>query len=544
MLRYIRFLNKPPKYFTSLFIFLAGVLAFAISCRPEFISFDCRFAVFAQEMLRNGTSFFPTTYGEPYPDYPSASTLMIYLASLPFGKVTPFTAILPTVIVSALILVFIYKIGAIHSHQWGLYAVLLALFTTEFYVSSCTVIIDQYNSLATVLSFYIAYSADFYNRRKRVWLIPLLFVFGFVFRGPIGLVIPAGVVCIYYLFNRNYKLFAIMAFSSAILFIVCSLLLLAAAKYQGGESFLKLVITKQVGERIKGDKRHWFGYYLTYSFVSYAIAFPFAAIVTITLFKKIFRRESSNDKLLSYLIIWIIVVLIGMTIPGSKKIRYVLPMIPAVALVASYIFIDTSQNNIFLFVKNLFLQFCKWFPAGTAIFALGAWILSNWFLALSGASYLIIIIVLLLMAFTSWFLYLKLKESDLRNLLIIASGTATFIIIYAGINVPLTYKHEITTPFVRKVETVQARLSDDIVFYKIRADAQAIKFMANLDKPLIPKFISKAEDIIKFKTSACFIAFKKDFELLPKDIAQSIRILDNGKISNDDCVVFTRLSLD
>ena len=63
----------------SLAIFLIGVVIFTIGLNPEFIGYDCRFAVFAQEMLRNGPTFFPTTYDQPYPDYTGASTLMIYL---------------------------------------------------------------------------------------------------------------------------------------------------------------------------------------------------------------------------------------------------------------------------------------------------------------------------------------------------------------------------------------------------------------------------------------------------------------------------------
>jgi 4-amino-4-deoxy-L-arabinose transferase-like glycosyltransferase len=195
----------------SLLIFLIGVTVFTIGLGPEFLGLDARFGMFAQEMLRNGPAFFPTTYGRPYPDYPATSTFLIYLVSLPFGKVTPFTAILPTAITSALILVVIYRIGAIYSRQWGLFAALLALFTIKFFNLSRSISTDQYTSLATALCFYLAYSAAVYNKRKRLWFIPLLFAASFAFRGPIGLVIPAAVVCAYYLFERNFKLFAVMA---------------------------------------------------------------------------------------------------------------------------------------------------------------------------------------------------------------------------------------------------------------------------------------------------------------------------------------------
>ena len=101
----------------SVIIFIVGIALFATGLPAEFMSLDARFALFAQEMLRNGPTFFPTTYGNPYPDYPGTSTFMIYLMSLPFGRVTQLSAILPTAIVSALVLVIIYRIGALHSRK-------------------------------------------------------------------------------------------------------------------------------------------------------------------------------------------------------------------------------------------------------------------------------------------------------------------------------------------------------------------------------------------------------------------------------------------
>jgi hypothetical protein len=109
---------------------------------------------------------------------------MIYLSSVPFGKVTMFSAVLPTAVVSALILVVIYWIGAIHSRHWGLFAVPIALFTHEFVSRSRSLTPDQYVSLATALSFYLAYSANVYGRKKRLWLIPLVLVASFCIPRP------------------------------------------------------------------------------------------------------------------------------------------------------------------------------------------------------------------------------------------------------------------------------------------------------------------------------------------------------------------------
>jgi len=101
----------------SAMILLLGGIVFTCCPAPEFINFNARFALFAQEMFRNGPTFFPTTYNTPYPDYPAASTFLVYLMSLPLGRVTPFTVVLPTAIVSALVLVVTYQISALHSRR-------------------------------------------------------------------------------------------------------------------------------------------------------------------------------------------------------------------------------------------------------------------------------------------------------------------------------------------------------------------------------------------------------------------------------------------
>jgi len=81
----------------SLIVAAAGLLLFTLGIwHQPFIDFETRFALFAQEMWRHGPGWFPTTYGEPYPDYPVTSTLLIWLAAHVFGGVTKLAAVLPT----------------------------------------------------------------------------------------------------------------------------------------------------------------------------------------------------------------------------------------------------------------------------------------------------------------------------------------------------------------------------------------------------------------------------------------------------------------
>ena len=546
----IRRQNNPMANRDSLLIFLVGVVIFMVGLSPEITGFDCRFAMFAQEMLRNGPTFFPTTYGRPYPDYPATSTFLIYLASLPFGKVTPFTATLPVSVASALILVVIYRIGAIHSRQWGLYAVLIALFTKEFLSRSRSLTIDQYVSLVTALCFYLAYSVDVYNKNKRLWFVPLLFVVGFAFRGPIGLVIPAAVVCTYYLLNRNFKLFSLITVISLILFILCFKGLLLVAAYQGGTKFADDVWKGQMAGRIYEGK-HWLGYYWTDSFAKYAVAYPFAVLVGVALFKQIIRRENTDYKFLAHLLLWIFIVILGLSIPSTKKMRYIVSIVPAAALVASYMFVKPLQKGILFAVRKIFLNFCYWFPVGTGIFALIVWAFGariaafaekfsgEQISALLSGFYLVTFFLMAILTVVVWYINVRVKDGLVKDLVFIAVGVATFIIITICIEEPISYCRNRTKPFVEKMEMLQRQKQGEIIFYKIPADGEAIKFMINFDKPIKPKFIKSPKAILSCKESAYFIAKAWDFADLPKDVAQHVTLLAEGKIGGDDFVVFT-----
>ena len=325
----------------SLLIFSCGVTAFTFALAPEFINFDARFALFAQEMLRDGPSFFPTAYGTPYPDYPATSIVLIYLASLSLGRVTPFTAVLPTAVAAALVLVLTYRIGAMRSRQKGLAAVLFALFTVEFLAASRSVALDQYASLATALSFYLVCSSDCLGRRRRLWLLPVAWALGFAFRGPLGLLIPAAVTCVYYLWNGRFKRMLLAGTLAGGLFVLCLGGLLLAARAQGGTPFLRQVIEAQMTGRF-GDKGPGFAYYWYGSLVSYAVTYPLAILVAISRFRDVVNRKTEEARFLGVLILWVVVVLLALSIPAAKKTRYVMPIVPALSLIASSFLADAS----------------------------------------------------------------------------------------------------------------------------------------------------------------------------------------------------------
>jgi len=332
-------------FFVCLILFTYGLSG------QEVIGFDSRFYLFAQEMWRNGASWFPTTYDQPYPDYPAASTCLIYLIAHLFGEMNKYVAVLPSAILATLTLIFTYLIGALQHKRWGLYAVFFLLLTATFIKSARSISLDLYPTLITTLCFYLVYSADKKNQPARGAWIYLLFILGFALRGPIGLVVPTGVVCTYYLLDKQIKRFLLVGCIALILLLVCSAAFLTLAYYVGGDTFMQEVLQMEVLGRIDNHFLPRY-FYFTNSLNSYALAFPFSILVLLGV---IFSRKGNNDQLtlLIKLIGWAAVILIGMSVPDDKKVRYILPMLPAVALIAAYPWVAPTSQRYFTYLRNI-----------------------------------------------------------------------------------------------------------------------------------------------------------------------------------------------
>ncbi len=522
----------------SLLIFFLGIGIFTIAINGEFVSAQARFAFFAQEMLRNGPSFFPTTYDTPYPDYPATSTFLIYLVSLPLGKVTPFTAVLPTAVVSALILVLTYRIGATRSRQWGWTAVRLALFTHLFLTESRSISLDQYNALAATLCFYLVYSADLYCKRKRLWFVPLALVGGFLFRGPIGVVVPSGVVCGYYLSRKEYRQSLLMGIVALSLVGICCVAMLGAAYFEGGRAFAQQVFSAQVSSRVFNSKTSWFFYWYRCLY-NLALAYPLAVLVVIAQFRHILRLKGGNHKLMSYLIVWVLVILAGMSIAGDKRMRYILPIVPAVSLIASYLVISPSLEGILPRIRNAFLGFCSLLPLLGGIAAIGILWLGRHFGFTANVNFALAAAILGGLGVTAGPAKRRLTNDLSRDMATMAIAVAAFITICVGIAQPINLALETTQPFVARVKLLQEERPGDIVFYRIGPDGEDIKFMANYDEPPKPAFAASPEELMDSRQYSYFITEQHDFDGLPDDVKSRTKVRIEGKIGHRACIVFT-----
>lgn len=478
----------------SLIVFILGLIAYTIGLYGlEFIKIDIRYALFVSEIKQYGIGLYPTLYGKPYTDYNSLGVLLMYLFSLGGAYINMFTTVLPGAIISSFTLVLTYLIGARISKQLGLYAVMLTFFSVTYMTIVRSPSLDVYVVFASTISFYLVYTADIDKKGKRLLLIPLCFLFGFLFRGMLGLMIPAAVVFGYYLVNKNWKKCIIFAFVSVFLAILFSVIFLFLSYVDGGKELVKCVLYNQILDRVRSND--YCLYYFLDGLGVYALTFPLGMLVLIFYLKKIFKSfRTNNDRMMHFIIsvsAWMIIILVLMSIPGAKNPRYVISMIPAAALLGAIVFVNPDKFLAFEYFKKFFFLVCKIAPFLILIAFIVALITLNILGIHVPFNAITTIIILIILSISVIYCVRKFKEERLSFRLCLI-GTFVMISIQALLVDPINQRAEGSKEFVQKVEALSAKDNSDIWFFDFGPDGDEMKYLVNIteDKRFIPNFIN------------------------------------------------------
>ncbi len=505
----------------GIIIFIVGVCLFTWGLSSqEIIGFESRFYLFALEMWRHGVSWFPTTYQQPYPDYPVTSTLLIYLSSLLFGHLDKLTAVLPSAVAAAATLCVTYLIGAKYSRLWGWAAVCFLLFTLAFVSEARTISLDQYVTLITALCFYLIVTNS-----ARIWAFAPLFMLGFAFRGPIGIVIPAGVVCVTLLLDKNIKRFFIIGFLAAFMLVICSGVLLIIAHHVGGMPFVQDVLRMEVTGRMQDVKTLPFTFYFKESLGAYAITYPLAILVIAGCLPFIYRSNTTDDvKLLRKCLGWALVILIGLSIPADKKIRYILPMVPALALICGYLFASFQQDRYLALLRKGVYVFCSVFP----LIALA--VLTVLYKKQVGINYSLLYAL---------FIIMQLVIIILRKNTVVVLGIAALTFLAANMFIVevISLNTNRTRDFVLQVETLREKYQTPLVFFQEGSDGLPIKYIVNMTKEAKPVYLYQLNELLKLKSHTIVIVGKENFLHVEM---KYFHIVMRGKIGHDEVVVLER----
>lgn len=496
-------------FFVSLLLFTMGLGS------QEIIGFEARFYLFALEMWRHGFSAFPTTYHQPYPDYPVTSTYLIYLCAELFQHLNKWVAVLPSAVAAALTVVTTYVIGCRQNKAVGFAAVCFLFFTLTFVTEARTISLDMYIACVTTLAFYAVYT-----KKSSAWLV-LLWIIGFAFRGPLGLIIPAGVVCVYYLLERNWRRFFGLGLLAAILLIVCAVVLMSVAYFVGDFLFVQDVLRMQVFGRMHDLHSPPVLFYWTECFGGYFVTYPLAFLIGLFSFKNTRTDQVLFKKLLG----WALIILIGMSIPSDKKLRYILSIAPALALLCAQLF-AANHNRYWLMLREIFLKFCFIFP----LLGMVAVLFIHFKKPLFDFDYaLLLSLLVLLQALIIFF--------RKNGLVVLAFGAFGFFLGNVFVVEQINLVTNRTRDFVLQTEKLRAMHHAPLVFFQEGPDGLPIKYLVNMSKETHPVFLYESKELLKLNTDAVVIVSEENFSHLPKDVRARFSIQQHGNIGHDAVVV-------
>lgn len=519
----------------AILIFTVGLFLFTVGlANQEIIGFESRFYLFALEMWRHGPTWFPTTYQEPYPDYPATSTYLIYFVSKLTGGLSKFSAVLPSAIAASVTLAVTYLIGALHDKRWGLFSVFFLLFTVSFFAEARTISLDQFITAITCVSFYLVYAHHLRGGdRLMVWIFPL-FVLGFAIRGPLGLVIPTSIICMFYLLEKNYKQFFIVGLISLLLLIICCGILCLLAYHVGGMPFLQDVIRMEVlGRMQKTSPSPVLYFYFLRNFGSYAITYPLALFVLIGIFWK--TKTTPEKKLIQKLLGWVLIILIGLSIPADKKTRYVLSIAPALALICGYLFIVVKEQQYLYKLQRIMIAFFYFFSR----LALVAILLVHRYQPKLIFPFLKAIAILgglqILISFSQQ-LFKKESTSPFFALL-------TFIALIIFVAEPINLNFNRTRDFVWQTENLRQKTSE-LVFLQKDKDALVIKYLVNMPERQVPHFVNNLDEFTKLPQDAMMVLSEEDFQKYSSK--NPFSVVMRGKMGHRDviCLIKNRNKTD
>ena len=328
----------------------------------EISRINIRFALMTREMADHPLGLFPTLNGQPYADYPSLYNFLSYLTSFGGRLVTRFTLVLPTILLGCYVVAMTAKTSDLLKPGTGLCAAMFSLLSYEYLNIFMAFSIDLPVAAAALTVVWSLLEFDF--KAKALPIYAAMLLLAFAVRGPLGLIMCGAVTAGVIIGARRWKaLWLYGAVGAAV-----AAAALGAAYYailrQGGKTLLHTVADWQVGSRVGKVSAYAYFYYFTNAIGSFmpVTGFALAALA-------IKRRELCKTEL-AIPILWALLPMVMLSIPGCKHLRYMTPLLPAFAIAAAIGYAEADNSWIGKLVDLVVMLVDKLIlPAGLALTA-------------------------------------------------------------------------------------------------------------------------------------------------------------------------------
>ncbi|MDB5997514.1 MAG: glycosyltransferase, partial [Pseudomonas sp.] len=336
-----------------------------------------------------------------------------------------------------------------------------------------------------------------------------------------------GMLCSYFLINRQWQRLFGFGLGAALLLAVCVGALLWLAERSGGTTFMQDVIRMQFMGRMDGSEGMSGSlYYFTSLLGNYALAYPLALVVLAAAWLSGSRQSGPDWRLVQYCTAAALIVIVGLSIPHAKKARYVLPMLPMVAIVAAYPF-QVAHGRVFAWLRGTMQGLWLLMPA---------LLIAGLLIAQRRVSVPLTPVLIILGALQAIAIALLFRSRWRAQTQALCAVLALWLV-YIGVFEPLERRLYDTRTFSR---AAFARVQADpapLVLHGMGKDAKAIKFMVNIGQDLQPVFTESIQELESVARPAWVMMSESDYSALDGTVAGALPSVLSGRFDNNDYVM-------
>ena len=360
----IQNVNKKGKIFAVCgVLFLSAATAFWMLSDETLDSHECFVSVTAREMLQSGDWILPTCNGKLRINKTPLSYWFVGIAAKVTGKVNEFSARLPSavfaVLSAAAILYFINRMLNFRT----------AVISTAVWATSLAYIRSSHNARPDMaltffvtlcfLSFYAAVNAE--SRRRQViyaLVFWISFALGNLAKGPAPIpyiIIP--LACYIVIFRQWKVLPKLLPVIGPIIFLAVVLPWpLAIAQRVNWDL---LVWKREFVDRLFGDyvPGHYPIYF--YGLMMFKFVTPWWFFLPMALTAPFYKVWGTKQPAMKFLWLWFVADIVFLTIDGGKRQHYILPLMPAMAVLIGILFEDIAFTRA-AYTKNFAKNILKW----------------------------------------------------------------------------------------------------------------------------------------------------------------------------------------
>ena len=335
------------RLYIFLFIVIIAFYLYGLGSLPLVGPDEPRYAQVAREMFLRGDLVTPTLGGHTWFEKPALLYWMMIAAYKVFG-VYEWTARLGPAICGLLTIAAVWFIGreidrSVEPPNFGFYCFLVTATCLGLIVFSRAASFDVVITMTTTwsLAFFLLHELPT-TQRKRLLLIGFYVFAGLslIAKGLVGIVIPFGVVGFYYLFRRAWPQRTVML---SLLWGVPLALAVSAIWYgpviaRHGWSFVDEFFLQHHFARYVSNKYHHPQPVYFYPAIIMMLALPWTPWLIVAFVKARRWTWRGNDSLSIvrvFSLAWLVLPIVFFSFSGSKLPGYVLPALPAAALLVA-----------------------------------------------------------------------------------------------------------------------------------------------------------------------------------------------------------------